>query len=260
MPLLCRIKEWKRKQGRSKCSCISPIDVSFFDTWMDICFPLFVFILWIHNCLLDYLYRILWSLEGLRVIFVNAGLIRRMEGIFVEWKTNQGSNVIQRRRTGQCYFQQLDHNIIRKIKLGEIDSLSIILSWVNEEDNSGGLSSLSRIKTQLNRWWLHWGRFIFFLSDWISDPIISPCFLRSLSIGSVKYYICDPGHRVLEPDLFLIHLDLSQNPDCFDPNLFANFTGVATRPVSVLVALSTRSAVGTPVSTTQFAHCLPALT
>ena len=103
--LLCRIKEWKRKQGRSKCSCISPIDVSFFDTWMDICFPFYVFVLWMHNCLLDYLYRILWSLEGLRVIFVNAGLVRRTEGIFVEWKTNQGSNVIQRRRTGQFYFQ-----------------------------------------------------------------------------------------------------------------------------------------------------------
>ena len=90
----------------------------------------------------------LWKV--LRVIFVNVGLIRRMEGIFVEWKMNQGSNVIQRRRTGQFYFQQLDHNIIQKIKLGKIDSLFIHLSWVNEEDNSGGLSSLSRIKTQLN--------------------------------------------------------------------------------------------------------------
>ena len=100
MLLLCRIKEWKRKQERSKCSCISPIDVSLFDTWMDIFFPFYVFVLWMHNCLLDHLYRILWSLEDLRVIFVNAGLIRRTEGIFVKRKMNQGSNVIQRRRTG----------------------------------------------------------------------------------------------------------------------------------------------------------------
>lgn len=106
-----------------------------------------------------------------------------MQVWFVEWRGsswserwNQGSNVIQRKRTGQFYFQQLDHNIIRKIKLGEIDSLFIHLSWVNEEDNSGGLSSLSRIKTQLNRWWLCWGRFILFLSNWISDPIVSLAF------------------------------------------------------------------------------------
>ena len=92
-PLLCRIKEWKRKQGRSKRSCISPIDVSFFDTWMDICFPFYVFVLRMHNCLLDYLYRILWSLEGLHVIFVNAGQIHGMEEIFVERETNQGSDI-----------------------------------------------------------------------------------------------------------------------------------------------------------------------
>ena len=84
--------------------------------------------------------------------------------------------------------------------------------------------------------------------------------MRSLSIGSVKYDICDPGHRVLEPDLSLISVDLSQNSDCFDTNLFANFASVATLFVSVLVALAMRFAVGTPALTTQFAHCLPALT
>lgn len=142
----------------------------------------------------------------------------------------------------------------------KIDSLSIHLSWVYEEGNSGRLSSLSRIKTQLNRWQLRWGRFIFFLFDWILDLIISPCFLRSLSIGSVWYYICDPGHRALRLDLFLIHLDLSQNPDCFGPNLFVNFSCVATRLVSFLIALAMRSAVGTPTSTTQVSYCLPVLT
>ena len=138
--------------------------------------------------------------------------------------------------------------------------LSIHLSWVYEEGNSGRLSSLSRIKTQLNSWRLHWGRLRFFLFDWILDPITPPFFLSDLIIGFVCSYICDPVHRALGPDRLLINLDLSQNPDCFSRNLFANFTGVATCLVSSLLTLATRPTVGLPASTTHVAFCLPAFT
>ena len=58
----------------------------FFDIWINICFP---FMCLFYEYIIDYLiiYRIIWSREGFRVIFVNAGLNRRTERIFVERKT-----------------------------------------------------------------------------------------------------------------------------------------------------------------------------
>jgi hypothetical protein len=156
--------------------------------------------------------------------------------------------------------------------------LFIHLSWVNEEDNSGGLISLSKCKTKLNRWRLHWG-LIYFLPlrlDLRSDR--SPCFLHSLTIRSVRSLICDFDHRALRPDLSLILVDLGQKFNCFDENSFANFARVSTRLASSQIALSTRSAVGlcalasllvalstrfvvvSVALTTQFVHCFPALT
>ena len=78
--------------------------------------------------------------------FVNAGLNRRTEDIFVKRKMKSRIKGHQAKENRSVHFQQVDHNIIHKIRLGKIYSLFIHLSWVSEEDNSGGLSSLSRIK------------------------------------------------------------------------------------------------------------------
>ena len=113
------------------------------DKWINICFPFYVFVSWMHNYSLDYLYRIMWSLEGLcgicecRSKSQDGGDLRKA----VDEIKDQGHQAKENR---SVYFQQVDHNIIRKIKLGKIYSLFIHLSWVSEEDNSGGFSSLSK--------------------------------------------------------------------------------------------------------------------
>ena len=82
--------------------------------------------------------------------FVNAGPDRGTEEIFVKrWmKSRIKGHQAKENRSG--YFLKVDHFIIRKIKIGKIYSLFIHLSWVNKEDNSGGLISLSKCKTKLN--------------------------------------------------------------------------------------------------------------
>ena len=150
MPLLYRIEEWKRKQGRSKCDCINPIYASSFDKWMDICFPLYAFVLWMHNCLLDWiiLNSMIFGRFCLWCLWMQVRFVERRGSSWNEDKSSIRDHLAKENRLAsppviRSYFYSWD-------QVGKIESLFIHLFRVFEEGNSGRLNSLRRIKTQLN--------------------------------------------------------------------------------------------------------------